>query len=171
MPFAIRKFTEDDWRTFSEIRLLALRTDPGVFASNFDQESQLSEVEWRKQLADTNSAVFGVFDGDTPIGMTAISVDRNDPSKKTAILWGSWLRPDSRGQGLSTILYSARIGWAAAYPNIERIIVSHRASNLFSKAANQKFGFVETNRSERVWPDGKTEHELHYVLTLGKGRP
>ena len=166
MNYSIRQLTADDWRVFSEIRLLALQTDPNVFGSTYEREVKFTESEWRESLSNPDSGVFVVFDEAGPVGMTGVAVYRDDPSRKTAVLWGSWLTPGARRKGLSRLLYEARIGWAGDHPSVERIIVSHRESNVASKFANQKFGFVATHTTEKVWNDGVTEKEFHYELIL-----
>jgi RimJ/RimL family protein N-acetyltransferase len=166
MNYSVRKLNSEDWRVFSEIRLLALKSDPKVFGSTFDREAKFTEDEWRDSLDNPDSAVFVVFDEEGPVGTTGVALDRNDPSRKTALLWGSWLRPDARRKGLSRLLYEARIGWARSRPGVERIIVSHRESNVASKFANQKFGFVGTHTTEKIWNDGVAEKEFHYELIL-----
>jgi len=166
MKYSIRKLDEKDWRVFSEIRLRALQTDPRVFGSSYELESKFEAADWRTRLSNPDSAVFAVFDRERAVGMTGVSVDRHDPSRKTALLWGSWLEPDARGKGLSKLLYEARIEWATQQPGVDRIIVSHRESNVASKLANQKFGFVLTHETEKVWNDGLREKEFHYELIL-----
>lgn len=84
--------------------------------------------------------------------MTEVSVNREDPTKKTAILWGSWIEPLLRGKGLSRIIYKSRLIWVINHPTVEKIIVSHRASNLASKYANQKHGFSLTGTTARCGP-------------------
>lgn len=166
MSISIRKLTEDDWQKLSRIRLKALQSDPFVFGSSYEKESQFTEDDWRTHLQSNDSAVFVIFEDKTPIGMTGISVFREDATNKTAILWGSWLKPEFRGKGLSDLMYKTRINWAKEHPGIERIIVSHRASNLASKHANQKHGFVFTRTHEKVWADGATEDEVWYELKI-----
>ena len=166
MSITIRRLTEDDWFEFSQVRLKALQTDPNVFGSNYEKESQMTEAEWRSRLQAKDNAIFLIFENETPIGMTGVSIDRNDPTKKTALLWGSWLAPHFRGKGLSELMYQARINWAKEQPTIEKIIVSHRASNLSSKYANRKHGFVLTHKTEKVWTDGATEDEIFYELKI-----
>jgi RimJ/RimL family protein N-acetyltransferase len=168
MNIYIRRLSEDDWLAFSRIRLTALKTDPTVFGSNYGLESKFSEEDWRNRLNKNDSAIFMLFDDETPIGMTSVSIDREDPTGKTALLWGSWLAPEYRGKGLSDLMYNTRINWAKAQPNVERIIVSHRASNLSSKYANQKHGFVETHKKEKIWTDSATEDEIFYELEVKK---
>jgi RimJ/RimL family protein N-acetyltransferase len=166
MNISIKQLTADDWRELSEIRLKALKTDPFVFGSNYKKESQMTESDWRSRLQTGDSAIFMLFENETPIGMTGVSVYRDDPAGKTALFWGSWLEPDFRAKGLSSLMYQARIDWAKRHPKVERIIVSHRASNLASKYANQKHGFTFTGTHEKVWTDGVTEDEVCYELYL-----
>lgn len=166
MNISIRKLGENDWRLLKEIRLKALKSDPLVFGSNYEYESENTEADWRNRLQSADSAIFMLFAGETPIGMTGVSVFRDDPTDRTAIFWGSWLKPDFRGKGLSKLMYEKRIEWAKAHPTVRRIIVSHRASNIASKYANQKHGFVFTRTHEKVWSDGVKEDEVCYELLL-----
>ena len=166
MNFFIRQLTEDDWRQFSGIRLKALETDPQVFGSNYELESKFTEEDWRSRLRSDDSAIYMIYAGETPIGMTGVSVFRDDPTGRTAIFWGSWLEPEFRRRGLSDLMYRTRLDWAKNHPGIERLIVSHRASNVASKYANQKHGFVFTRAHEKTWSDGLTEDEVYYELNL-----
>jgi len=166
MSISIRQLTETDWREFSLVRLKALQTDPFVFGSNYEKESQMTEADWRARLQAKDNAIFLIYENDMPVGMTCVSVDRDDSTKKTAILWGSWLAPHTRGKGLSELIYQTRIKWAKQQPTVEKIIVSHRASNLSSKYANQKHGFVLTHKTGKVWTDGATEDEIFYELEI-----
>jgi RimJ/RimL family protein N-acetyltransferase len=166
MSISIRQLSEDDWRLLAGIRLKALQTDPSVFGSNLESESKFTEAEWRSRLRSEDSAIFMLFENEAPIGMTGVSVFREDPTNRTAIFWGSWIEPRFRRQGHSGLMYKARLEWAKAHPLIERIVVSHRASNVASKFANQKHGFVFTRTHAKVWTDGKTEDELCYELKL-----
>lgn len=166
MNVFIRRLTEKDWRVLAEVRLKALQTDPKVFGSNYAKESQMTEADWRGWLQRDDAAVFMLFAGEKPIGMTSVSVWREDETNQTAILTASWLEPEFRRKGLSELMYKARIDWAKAHPIVKRIIVSHRASNVASKYANQKHGFVFTKTCEKVWSDGVTEDEVCYELKV-----
>ncbi len=166
MNISIRQLSEKDWRILSQVRLKALKTDPKVFGSNYAKESKMTEADWRGWLQREDAAVFMLFAGEKPIGMTSVSVWREDETNQTAILTASWLEPEFRGKGLSKLIYEARIDWAKARPTVKRIIVSHRASNVASKYANQKHGFVFTHTNEKVWVDGITEDEVCYELKI-----
>lgn len=162
----IRLLKRNDWALLKEIRLNALKTDPAVFSSNHAKEAKKTDETWKAQLDDENAACFGIFDGHRIIGMTGVAIDREDPSKKTALLWGSWLQPEYRRKGLSKMIYEERIGWARKHPTCEKVIVSHRASNIASKKANQNYDFVLKGKVLRDWPDGLSEEEYNYELIL-----
>jgi RimJ/RimL family protein N-acetyltransferase len=158
----VRAFGPDEWARLREIRLRALAADPGVFSSTYERESAYGEEIWRERLA--GGGVFAVVDGAEVVGMTGIYVTREDPA--AAGLWGSWLDPRWRGRGLSAAMYEARLAWARARPELERVLVSHRASNEASARANRRHGFVFTHRAPRSWPDGAEEDEVCYELRL-----
>ncbi len=164
----VRKFRPDEWQDYKAIRLRALETDPHVFSSNYAREAALQDQHWKDGLANPDLGVFGVFDDGKPVGMTGIAIrDKLDASLQTAGLWGSWIDPAYRGQGISQDMYRARINWAREHPMAARVVVSHRASNEASKRANQKHGFVYTHTEEGVvWPDGSTDAQLFYELRV-----
>jgi RimJ/RimL family protein N-acetyltransferase len=126
----------------------------------------MTEAEWRSRLKAKDNGIFLIYEDETPIGMTGVSINWNDPTEKTALLWGSWLAPRARGKGLSELMYQTRINWAKQQPTVEKIIVSHRASNVASKYANQKHGFVLTHKTEKVWTDSGVEDEIFYELKI-----
>jgi len=166
MDISIRQLLENDWETVCSIRLKALQSDSGVFSATYEDAAKRTDADWKAYLTGINTAVFSVFDDGQPIGMTGISIERDDPTYKNAFLWGSWLEPAYRGKGISKLMYAARLKWARQHPTCEKIIVSHRESNIASKFANQKHGFAYTHTEERRWPDSKIENELFYEINI-----
>ncbi len=166
MAVTLRRLTETDWPVLKEIRLKALQADPGVFGSNYAAESAYGDDVWQSWLASRDSGIFGVFDDGRIVGMTGIAIDKMEPEKRKAVLWGSWLEPGYRGQRLSVPMYEARIAWARDHETCETIVVSHRASNVGSMRANQKHGFVFTHNEDKVWPDGGHEDNVYYELRV-----
>lgn len=162
----IRPFAPGEWALYKAIRLKALENDPLVFGSSFAEEKTLPDEKWQQDLVNPDGAVFGVFRNGNLIGMTGIAVDRSDPAKQTAKLWGSWLEPEWRAKGLSRKMYEKRLAWAKAHPTVKRVIVSHRKTNAVSKRANQRHGFRFTHAAERVWHGGHKDTEFFYELVV-----
>ena len=166
MNISIRQIDEKDWENFRSIRLKALRSDPEVFGSNYEKESAKSDDDWIEWVNRENGRIFLIYDGSKLIGMTGIYFGDGAEDRETAFLWGSWLEPEYRRKGISKQMYEMRIAAAKQEPEIKKVVVSHRESNLASRFANRKHGFKLTNRKEKVWSDGKVEDEIFYELRL-----
>jgi RimJ/RimL family protein N-acetyltransferase len=164
----IRPLEQSEWEKFKELRLFALRTEPGMFCSTYAGEAAYDDQEWRDTISGHGNQVFGLFDGDRLVGLTAVYTNDDDASGSTATLAMSFIHPDYRGRGLARMLYDARLAWIKAQPHFKRITVSHRKSNDVSRKANQPHGFVQTGTRSRTWPDGITDDELLYELTLAE---
>jgi RimJ/RimL family protein N-acetyltransferase len=163
-PITIRALGASEWEVFKDFRLHALKIAPGVFASSYDDAMTRSPEEWQLLVSGPTHQVFGLFELSRLIGITAVFASREDPSGQTAMLAMSFLSSEYRGRGLSRLFYEARLDWIRMRPQFKRVVVSHRASNEASRRANRKFGFVETGRGPRVWPDGTMEDEIFYEL-------
>ena len=110
--------------------------------------------------------IFGLFDGETLIGITAVFTCRDDPSGRTGVFAMSFIEPDYRGKGYAYLYYKARIDFGVSYTPWTRLAVSHRADNEPSKRAILRHGFVFTGQKEKDWPDGKRLDEMMYELDL-----
>jgi RimJ/RimL family protein N-acetyltransferase len=162
----VRALARSDWRAFKELRLAALRTEPGVFLTPYARAAERTDAEWRDGITGPNQQTFGLFDGERLIGNTGVFADRDDPAGATAQLVMSYIVPEYRGRGLSALLYEARLRWVRERPQFERVMVGHRRSNEVSRRANQRFGFLEVGRVSQTWPDGLLEDEVRYELRL-----
>lgn len=163
----MRPLQRPDWQRLKEIRLHALRTEPGVFFSAYGPEAAAGDEHWQSLIEpDEGRCIFGAFDGDELVGITGVFTDRNDPSGTTAALGMTYLLPAYRGRGLSALYFDTRVRWARARPQFVRIAVSHRRSNEASGRAIERYGFARTGTVGRTWPDGAVEDEVTYELTL-----
>lgn len=166
MNISIKQINKNDWQKFRTIRLKALQSDPEVFGSHYEREKNYSKQDWIEWVATKTQAIFFIYDDEIPIGMTGIFIPQDTVAKTTAVLWGSWIEPNYRRKGISDLMYQARIDWAKSQPEIKRIQVSHRESNVASKFANQKHGFKLIKEEDKVWHDGISEKDVIYELKL-----
>jgi RimJ/RimL family protein N-acetyltransferase len=162
----IRALEPSEWDAFRNIRLNALRDAPGVFAMTYEAAAAWSPQDWQAEAKGADHQVFGLFDGEQMIGLTAAFTWRGDPTGQTALLAMSFILPQYRGRGLSRLFYEARLAWIGAQSQFRRVLVSHRKSNEASRRANQRHGFVQTTTVPHVWPDGVTEDEIFYELEI-----
>jgi L-amino acid N-acyltransferase YncA len=76
-----------------------------------------------------------------------------------------FILPDYRGRKLARLFYEAGIDWARRR-KFSRVTVAARESNAPSVGAMRAAGFQQTGRERQTWPDGGTEDELWYEMTL-----
>jgi RimJ/RimL family protein N-acetyltransferase len=107
-----------------------------------------------------------LFDDTQLIGITGVFGGREPSHCKTASLVMSFIVPEYRRRGLSSMLYAARLDWIRMQDKFNRVVVAVRVSNEASQRACGRFGFTYVGRTPRAWPDGTTEDELSYELQL-----
>lgn len=162
----IRAIEPSEWEVFRDFRLHSLEAAPGVFCGTHAAAVSLSPEEWQAETQGPDHQVFGLFEGNCLIGITAVFTFGGDPTGQTAVLAMSFILPQYRGHGLSRMLYDARLAWTRAHPKFRRVLVSHRRSNEASRRANHRYGFIQTKIAPRTWPDGETEDEVFYELEI-----
>ena len=159
----LRRFTADDWQAFKAIRLETLEKEQHFMGAPLAHEQTFPDQEWMARLSNPDSAIWGLYDGDTCIGLTGVVKDRDNP--EVARLIASYIRQEYRNRGLSALFYQARIDWARE-KGFKYAEVHHRQDNLASKAANQKFAFEHIGSKMIPWPDGTEDIQVSYRLTL-----
>ncbi len=166
MALSARPLDPSEWPIFKDLRLIALQTEPGAFCASYEASAAQSPEEWQNLIQGPGHQVFGLFDDSRLIGITGVVTAREDASGQTALLVMSFILPQYRRQGLSQRLYDVRLQWIRKHPKFKTIVVSHRESNEASRRANQRQGFKFVKRESRTWPDGRTEDELFYQLSV-----
>jgi len=168
---AVRALAPSDWAAFKEIRLRALRTEPGVYCAVYADIAERTDAEWAEMTSGADHQMFGLFDDATLIGIAGAFVDEDDPTGATGLLVMAYVEPPYRRRGYAALLLDARLRWLRAHAGVKRIHVSRRASNEPMRVLLERRGFVERNRTPLTWPDGATDDEVAYVLVQKTSRP
>lgn len=158
--YHIRRLREEEALLYKVMRLEAIQTEPAMFRCTTPAEADLTDEQWLERVKEPR-VVFGLWANDELVGMTSILL-LNDHE---GYLGQSYIQKGHRGQGLSALLYNARIAFALEL-QLKQLSVSHRESNIASKAANKRFGFQFSHREACDWLDGTSEDVLYYVLDL-----
>jgi RimJ/RimL family protein N-acetyltransferase len=166
MSITTRALAAEDWRSFRQIRLRALREHPDVYLSSYKDIAARTEPEWMAMLDGNGKCIFGLFDGDEIVGLAAVFTSREDATGQTGVLAMDYIDPRYRGRRLSRPLYEARIAWAKQHRPFRRLVISHREGNEASRRANQAFDFKLIGKEEISWPDGTTAPDYSYELDL-----
>lgn len=161
--FKAKKLEVNDWKAYREMRLEALATHPTLFDPSRD-ETKMTDDEWKQRLSSNTSCTFGIYDGDSIIGITVVYQDPSEPDK--AHLAASYLRQAYRKQGLSRLLYEVRINWAKEQKDIKWVYVDHFEGNEPSFRAHQRFNFQFDHSYEEKTLSGVVRKSVVYKLAI-----
>jgi GNAT superfamily N-acetyltransferase len=163
----IRRVRSGEAARIRELRLDALRDAPHAFASSLQRERTHPDAHW-SELAEQSDAglsgvVFVAVSGDRWVGMAAAFWF--DQPAGVAQLWGLWVEPAARGQGLGRQLVDEVSAWAGARGAVRvRLGVVDRAPE--AAAFYKRLGFAPTGETKALPPDGSVT-ALFYARDVG----
>jgi RimJ/RimL family protein N-acetyltransferase len=163
---SIRALDAHDLEELRAMRIRAVTLHPDLFLYSAEMEIAKPKEYWLETLDNKGKCVFGLYNGETMIGITAVFTWRQDPSKKTGIMAMSFIEPKYRGFGYSSYFYKARMDFALKYEPWTKLHISHREGNLTSRRAMIKHGFEYVGSKEITWPDNTHDLEHNYELDL-----
>ncbi len=164
-----RQLLPEDWKTFRDIRLLALQESAKAFGSSYTREIEFPKSRWKDTLSQKDGAIFGLFKGNRIIGLGSIKTSNID--NQQAGLFMGYITAEYRGKGFSKKLYISRIEWALKRPSLKTIFTINKESNLAAQGMNKGFGFKLISRTPKNdWPDGSNDDELRFELDLEQAR-
>jgi ribosomal protein S18 acetylase RimI-like enzyme len=157
-----------DADAFRALRLEALRLAPEAFGAAHVDEAGLPLSAFRDRLAPpAPGAVFGAWAGAALRGMTGLRVDPGEKTGHKGLVWGVFVRPAARGQGLSGLLLAAVVAHARA-AGLERLHLAVGTSNAAARRLYDAAGFrlygIE-RQALRLGPGQYVDEELR-VLSL-----
>jgi GNAT superfamily N-acetyltransferase len=143
------RLTPDDWRVWRDLRLEGLQDTPIGFLETYDEARVRADDEWRARIASPPRPAVHVcvYDGEVPVGIAGgFQDDAEGP-----VLFGVYVTPRARGDGVLAALVEAVAGWAA--PDLLTLEVHE--DNARAHRAYAKLGFVETGRRRPHPLDGR----------------
>jgi ribosomal protein S18 acetylase RimI-like enzyme len=158
----VRKARSAEWQALRDLRLRALGTDPLAFGSTLADETTFDEARWRKRAADASeSATTSQWVAEDPDGRLVGSSVVAEAEGKLYV-FGMWVDPQYRGQGVGARLLDAGLTWAsAAFPG--RSV--HLDVNPRQTAAIRLYESRGFRRSADDRPLGHTPGETRYEMT------
>jgi ribosomal protein S18 acetylase RimI-like enzyme len=162
----IRTLTRAEVETYRALRLAALRDVPMAFSSSYEEESQRSLEDFRARLPEDGvSAVFAAFDGEAAVGMAGFQKNSQMKSGHKGVMWGVYVAPAYRGDGLAGRLVDAVIARARAHVILLECGVA--IENPAARRVYHKRGFVSYGvELKAICIDGVYYDEELLVLDL-----
>ena len=163
----IRELRDGDVETFVELRREALLDSPLAFVASPDDDVFSAPGTVREQLRGApESVIIGAF-RPRLVGAVGLHRDRLLKSAHKAHLWGLYVTPSHRRQGVASELRDAVLRHAAGIPGVSWVHLKVSAATPAAQRLYERAGF-------RVWGiepagaryNGQTVADYHMALSL-----
>jgi ribosomal protein S18 acetylase RimI-like enzyme len=173
----IRILDSRDAEAFWQVRLRSLREHPDAFGADYDEvKDRPAEQVASKLVPAPDAKVFGAFaETGELIGIAGLVRDGNGRKMRhRAKLWGMYVIPEARGQGVGKKLMEAVLEEADAMLGVEQVLLTVTSHNDAAKRLYVSTGFKVWGREPRALrlPDGRYVDEEHMIRFLtDQGNP
>lgn len=138
METQLRVVSVEDWAAFKAIRLQALADSPTAFGATLADAAAQSDAAWRARV-DGPGPTIVAFDRENPVGMGGLFVPDGTCE---AFVWGMWVAPSARGQGLGRAILRELLDRAR---DQDRTVLLHvTEGNESARRLYEANGFVPT---------------------------
>ncbi len=138
----IRPVRPDEWRELRDLRLRALADAPDAFGATYEQESVDPDEAWQRRADRPDGTMIVAVDDDGRfVGMASGGPAEGFPD--SAGLYGTWVDPVARGQGIGEQLIGAIVPWAEAQ-GYARIGLGVTIGNDAAVRLYERIGFKDT---------------------------
>jgi RimJ/RimL family protein N-acetyltransferase len=174
MGFAtIRPLAIDDWDAWWALRLRALADHPDAFGSDLDETLAAGAEVARARFAPLQDTpanqVFGAFPEDgSLVGAAGIAGADRRKQRHRLFIWGVYVTPEARGNGVGGRLIQACLAHARQVPGVRQVHLTVASHNAAAIAMYKRCGFVRYGVDPRalILPDGREIDEDLMVLRL-----
>jgi ribosomal protein S18 acetylase RimI-like enzyme len=167
MPsFTVRHLTPADAADYRAVRLAALQNAPEAFGSTYESEAARPMSGWEERLAAPGA--FGAFIGHEIVGMARFMQDSGSAKERhKGAVYGMYVAPQARGQGVGSALLSALIEHASGI--VEQLRLGVVDTNIAAIRLYQKHGFEIFGTERRALKtDAGYSDEVLMALRLAK---
>ena len=139
----IRVLNEADADMYQSLRLSALQTNPESFGSTYEREVQFSVEMVRERVRPAEDRyVLGAFAEDGSLeGIVRFMRDTDLKSKHKGNIYGMYVAPEVRGQGVGKALMAEAIERAKEFEGVEQIHLQVVSTNGSAKKLYESLGF------------------------------
>jgi ribosomal protein S18 acetylase RimI-like enzyme len=168
----IRTLTADDASEYWRLRLEALQGDPEAFSASAEEHVSLTMDEVRRRLGADGSGmlVIGAFEDGLLVGMAGFYSERGLKSRHKGRIWGVYVTPAKRGEGVGRKVLQTALDRGAATPGIEQILLSVTATQTAAIALYRSLGFESFGREPRALKVSRRFVDEEYMILRLEGR-
>lgn len=163
----IRELTTEDVEAYVVIRHAALVESPLSFSASVDDDFVSSPEAVRRELDRTpESTIFGAFRPEL-VGTVGIFRGRHVKASHKAHVWGMYVAPTHRRQGVGSDLLEATLNHARKLRGVSCIYLSVSSAAPEALALYERAGFqIWGTEPDALSYNGHTVAEYHMALSL-----
>ena len=168
----IRLLREEDADSYTTLRREALIEAPLAFAASLDDDLACDAEAVREQIRrSTESVIFGAF-RERLVDTVGLYRDRHLKSAHKVHLWGMYVTPAHRRQGLALALLRAALQHAPSMPGISLVHLSVTSAAPEARRLYEATGFTAWGEEPDAlrW-NGRSVSELHLGFRLAGASP
>ena len=162
-----RCLAERDVEVLWRLRLQALESSPEAFGESAEEHRQTSMETYAKRLRDggEENFVIGAFVGSDLVGMVGFYRELRLKRRHTGGIWGMFVVPSSRGQGVAAALLQDALTRAKALPGLRRVHLSVTAGEPAARRLYVSAGFRSYGtEAEALMVGDRYIDEEHMIL-------
>ncbi|MCY3574275.1 MAG: GNAT family N-acetyltransferase [Chloroflexi bacterium] len=165
MPaYTIIELPTPRWAEARALRLRALQSDPGAFASSYADELAFANDVWRTRAQSAaqragNMTWYAQLEGEL-LGMAGATWSQREKNRHVAQVYGVYVRPAQRGKGIGGALMRRLLAELARLPQIEKVSLQVNSQSLAAIALYAKLGFHSIGIARRELRVGGRYYDL-----------
>lgn len=163
----VRNLNRTDASAWASLRYSALRDHPLAFGRPPPDDVNELEATFIERIDDDEAVVFGAFEAAELVGMAGVRRMPGVKERHKAMLWGMYVSPSSRRQGVGDLLLGSAIKEASSWAGVLQLHLAVSDSALAAALLYEKHGFETWGIEPRAlnW-QGKFVDEKHMVRYL-----
>jgi len=163
----IRPLAAPDAAAFRRIRLQAISDSPSAVWPTYEEEARRTVEETEARIRKTDvQVVFGAFIDAELVGVAGLRREPLEQVRHKAVLWGVFISPDRRREGLARKLFASVLSFARD-EGVLQIQLCVNAENDRARQLYRSLGFKPFGLEPRAMRIGdKYFDEEHMVLWL-----
>ena len=164
----IRRLTPADASVYQAVRLAALKELPTAYGSSYAEEKDAPLAVLEGILANKpDRGTFGAFRACQLVGLVSVAREAQANMSHKGLVWGMYVRPDLRGQGLGRELLLKAIAHARSMPGLLQVNLAVGATNVPALRLYESLGFRAFGvEAGAMLVQGQPVDEIHMQLRL-----
>ena len=164
----IRKLTIQDVESFISFRAEGLKNTPEAFGESLKEFNQKSLESIKSTFPNSNTNfLVGMFDEQKLVGVVGFFQNRSEKMKHKAGIWGMFVTPSYRKQGIARKLMEFAIEKGKEIVEVKQISLGVVSTNIAAKELYKSLGFVSYGTEPRaICVDGTYYDEDHMVMMI-----